>query len=417
MSNYNNIFDNHITRIKQEGRYREFVPVQRQADNFPSAWYGNKEIVMWCINDYLGMSKHPDVTKAALEATAKYGIGSGGTRNIGGNNSCIIELEQELATLHNKESALVFTSGYVANDTTLATLAKIMPNIVFFSDELNHASIIYGICNSKAEKHIYRHVDVQHLEELLRKVDINRPKIIVFESAYSMDGLFSPIEKIVNLAKKYNALTFIDEVHTVGLYGRYGAGIAKLQGCADNINIIQGTLGKAYGVIGGYIAAVRQIIDSIRLTASGFIFTTSLPPIIASAATASIRHLKNSNIERETYQKVIVKVKKSFDKAKVNYFKNDSHIIPIIVGDPIKAKQASDMLLDNYNIYVQHINFPTVPRGTERLRIIPTPNHTDQMIQDLTKALVEILSILDISSSINSHSIIKLPLYPAAQVI
>ncbi len=414
MFNYNNIFDNHITRIKQEGRYREFVPVQRQADNFPSSWHGDKEIVMWCINDYLGMSKHPDVTKAALEATTKYGIGSGGTRNIGGNNSCIIELEQELATLHNKESALVFTSGYVANDTTLTTLAKIMPNIVFFSDELNHASIISGICNSKAEKHIYRHIDIQHLEELLKGVDINRPKIIVFESAYSMDGLFSPIEKIVNLAKKYNALTFIDEVHTVGLYGKYGAGIADLQGCADKIDMIQGTLGKAYGTIGGYVAANRQIIDSIRLTASGFIFTTSLPPVIASAATASVRHLKNYNIERETYQKVIAKVKESFDKAKVNYFKNDSHIIPIIIGDPIKAKQASNMLLDNYNIYVQHINFPTVPRGTERLRIIPTPNHTDQMIHDLTTALVEIFSTLDISPLINSYSIIKLPLHPAA---
>ncbi|WP_341757109.1 MULTISPECIES: 5-aminolevulinate synthase [unclassified Candidatus Tisiphia] len=412
MSNYNNIFDNHITRIQQEGRYREFVPVQRQADNFPSAWHDDKEIVMWCINDYLGMSNHPDVTKAALEATAKYGIGSGGTRNIGGNNSCIIELEQELAILHNKESSLVFTSGYVANDTTLSTLAKIMPNIVFFSDELNHASIISGICNSKSEKHIYRHIDVQHLEELLKGVDINRPKIIVFESAYSMDGLFSPIEKIVNLAKKYNALTFIDEVHTVGLYGKHGAGIAALQGCAGKINIIQGTLGKAYGVIGGYIAADRQIIDSIRLTAPGFIFTTSLPPIIASAATASIRHLKSSNVERDTYQKVIAKVKKSFDQAKVNYFKNDSHIIPIIIGDPIKAKQASNMLLDNYNIYVQHINFPTVPRGTERLRIIPTPNHTDQMIHDLTKALVEILTILDISPPINSHNTIRLPLPP-----
>lgn len=412
MSNYNNIFDHHITRIKQEGRYREFVPVQRQANNFPSAWYGNKEIVMWCINDYLGMSKHPDVTKAALDAISKYGIGSGGTRNIGGNNSSIIELEKELAILHNKELALVFTSGYVANDTSLATLAKIMPNIVFFSDELNHASIISGICNSKAEKHIYRHIDVQHLEELLKTVDINRPKIIVFESAYSMDGLFSPIEKIVNLAKKYNALTFIDEVHTVGLYGKHGAGVADLQDCADKIDMIQGTLGKAYGTIGGYVAANRQIIDSIRLTAPGFIFTTSLPPVIASAATASIRHLKNSNMERETYQKVIAKVKKSFDKAKVNYLKNDSHIIPIIIGDPIKAKQASEMLLDKYNIYVQHINFPTVPRGTERLRIIPTPNHTDQMIHNLTTALVEIFSTLDISPSINSYSIIKLPLHP-----
>lgn len=414
MPHYNNIFSNHIKTIKQEGRYREFVPVKRQADNFPSAWYNNTEIVMWCINDYLGMSKHPDVTKAAKQAIEKYGVGSGGTRNIGGNNSCVIELEKELADLHQKEMALVFTSGYVANDTSIATLAKIMPEIVFFSDELNHASIISGIRNSKAEKYVYRHLDAAHLEELLKKVDINRPKIIVFESAYSMDGLFSPIKEIINLAKKYNALTYIDEVHTVGLYGAQGAGVAKLQGYSEQIDIIQGTLGKAYGTIGGYIAANREIVDAIRLNAPGFIFTTSLPPVITAAATASVRHLRSSNTERDLYQKVIAKVKKSFDEAKIPYFKNDSHIIPIIIGDPIKAKKISDILLSKYNIYAQHINFPTVPRGTERLRIIPTPNHTDAMIKNLTHALIEIFKEIQISSVINSPSIIKAPLIPAA---
>lgn len=414
MFQYKNIFDNHINQIKEEGRYRDFVALQRQADNFPSARCNGKDIVMWCINDYLGMSKHPSVTKAALEAVSKYGIGSGGTRNIGGNNSCIIQLEHELADLHQKDRALVFTSGYVANDTTLSTLAKIMPNLVFFSDELNHASIISGIRNSKAEKYIYHHLDPDHLETLLKEVDINRPKIIVFESAYSMDGLFSPIKTIIDLAKKYNALTFIDEVHTVGLYGNRGAGVAQAQGCADQIDIIQGTLGKAYGTIGGYIAASQQIIDSIRLSSSGFIFTTSLPPVISAAATASIHHLKNSTIERDIYQTVVKKVKESFDDAKLPYFKNESHIIPIIIGDPVKAKYISEVLLNKYNIYVQHINFPTVPRGTERLRIIPTPNHTDKMIQELTIALREIFSTLAISESINSHFIIKTPMIPAA---
>lgn len=396
MINYSNIFEESINKIKSEGRYREFLPVRRKADNFPIASYNGQEIVMWCINDYLGMSKHPDVTSAALQAISKYGVGSGGTRNIGGNNSCLIELEQELASLHEKDQSLVFTSGYVANDTSLFSLAKIMPDIIFFSDELNHASIISGIRNSRAEKHIYRHVDAGHLEELLKSVDINRPKIIVFESAYSMDGLFSPVREIVALAKKYNALTFIDEVHTVGLYGDQGAGVAKLTGQAAEIDIIQGTLGKAYGTIGGYITASREIIDSIRLVASGFIFTTSLPPVVSAAATASIRHLRKSNLEREIYRNVVSKVKKSFDQYKINYFKNDSHIIPIIIGDPNKAKLASSLLLERYGIYVQHINFPTVPRGTERLRIIPTPNHTDQMIEDLSKALVKILGELNL---------------------
>ncbi len=398
MLNYNHLFENHINEIKNEGRYREFVGISRQAGKFPYAWHipTNKEIVMWCINDYLGMSQNPIVIKAAQDALLENGIGSGGTRNIGGNNSAIVELEKEIALLHQKEAALVFTSGYVANDTTLASLVKIMPNIVFFSDEANHASIIAGIRNSKAEKHIYRHVDANHLEGLMKSVDITRPKVIVFESAYSMNGLFSPIEDICYLANKYKALTFIDEVHTVGLYGRGGAGVADLLGYANKINIIQGTLAKAYGTIGGYIAASSQIIDAVRLTSPGFIFTTSLPPVIAASARASIRYLKNSEVERERHKVVTMKVKKAFDDAKINYFKNDSHIIPIIIGDPIKAKEASLMLLEKFGIYVQHINFPTVPKGTERLRIIPTPAHTEQMIQALTTSLIKVFNALDI---------------------
>lgn len=398
MFGYNRIFENHINNIKNEGRYREFLGISRLANNFPCAidQATGKNIIMWCINDYLGMSTHPAVLEAAKNALTDNGVGSGGTRNIGGNNSAILELEIELSSLHEKEAALVFTSGYVANDTTLSSLAKIMPNLVFFSDEANHASIIAGISNARLEKHIYRHTDANHLEELLKTVDINRPKIIVFESAYSMDGLFSPIEEICKLAKKYNALTFIDEVHTVGLYGKGGAGVASLLGFSNQIDIIQGTLAKAYGTIGGYIAANREIVDAVRLTAPGFIFTTSLPPLISAAAKASICHLKNSEEERLLHQFVISKVKKSFETANIDYFKNTSHIIPIIIGDPIKAKEASKLLLERHGIYVQHINFPTVPRGTERLRIIPTPRHTDQMIENLTYALINVFETLNI---------------------
>jgi len=398
MTFYSNKFKYHIQNIRSEGRYREFFNIKRLADDFPLAVdpVTGKKIVMWCINDYLGMSRHPAVLEASLAALNAHGVGSGGTRNIGGNNNHIVELEKDLADLHNKESALVFTSGYVANDTTLSTLAKIMPEIVFFSDELNHASIIAGICNSRGEKHIYNHLDYQHLEELLKSVDINRPKIIVFESAYSMDGLFSPIKEIIELAKKYNALTFIDEVHTVGLYGTGGAGIAEMLGYASQIDIIQGTLAKAYGTIGGYITGNSEIIDAVRLTAPGFIFTTSLPPIIAAAARASILYLKSSSTEREKHQEVVKSVKESFKKANINYFNNNSHIIPIIIGDPVKAREASAMLLNRFGIYVQHINFPTVPKGTERLRIIPTPGHTPIMIQELTNALIEVFNSLDI---------------------
>ncbi|QWB87368.1 5-aminolevulinate synthase [Rickettsia parkeri] len=399
MSYYDIIFSKHIDKIKSEGRYREFKALKRQADNFPFAEHANKQIVMWCINDYLGMSKHAKVMHASIDSLLKYGVGSGGTRNIGGNNIAILELEKELANLHKKQAALVFTSGFVANDTTLASLAKIMPDIVFFSDELNHASIIAGITSSRAEKYIYRHLDVKHLEELLQSVDINRPKIVVFESAYSMDGFFSPIKDIINLAKKYNALTFIDEVHTVGLYGKQGGGIAELLNCSDQIDIIQGTLAKAYGTIGGYITSNHNLVDAIRLTAPGFIFTTSLPPVISTAATHSIRHLKESNEERIKHQEVVTKLKNSFKRFNIPYLKNESHIVPIIIGDPIKTAKASNMLLNEYGIYVQHINFPTVPRGTERLRIIPTPAHTDKMINDLSVALVQIFAELDIELS------------------
>ncbi len=399
MYNYQAAFENQITQIKSEGRYRNFIGLQRKAGKFPNAVWGKekeKNITMWCINDYLGMSQHHAVLDAASRALTDNGVGSGGTRNIGGNNYSIEELEKEIADLHNKDSALVFTSGYVSNDASLSSLAKIMPDLVFFSDELNHASMVAGIRNSRSQKYIYKHLNINHLEELLKSVDINKPKIIAFESVYSMDGQISPIEEICLLAKKYNAMTYIDEVHTVGLYGKRGAGIANMLGFENKIDIIQGTLAKAYGVIGGYIAGHKDIIDAIRLTASGFIFTTSLPPVITAAARASIIHLKNSEEERIKHQEVVAKVKKSFETAGINFYHNKSHIVPIIIGDPEKTRLISQLLIDRHNIFIQHINFPTVPKGTERLRITPTPAHTDQMIKQLTMALVSIFDELEI---------------------
>ena len=291
MYNYQAAFEKQLNQIKSEGRYRNFIGLQRKAGEFPKAIWGKdrrKNVIMWCINDYLGMSQHPTVLQAAAQALLDNGVGSGGTRNIGGNNYSIQELENEIANLHSKDSALVFTSGYVSNDATLTSLAKVMPDLIFFSDELNHASMVAGIRNSRCEKHIYKHLNINHLEELLKTVDIKKPKIIVFESAYSMDGQISPIQDICSLAKKYNAMTYIDEVHSVGLYGKGGAGIANMLGFESKIDIIQGTFAKAYGVIGGYIAGNKNMIDAIRSTASGFIFTTSLPPVITAAAKASI---------------------------------------------------------------------------------------------------------------------------------
>ena len=402
MFDYNAAFEKQVEQIKSEGRYRNFVGLQREAGNFPMAFWGplKKQVVMWCINDYLGMSQHPKVIESAAQAILNNGVGSGGTRNIGGNNLAIVELEQEIADLHHKEEALVFTSGYVSNDASLTTLSKIMPDLIYFSDESNHASMIAGVRNSRAEKHIYRHLDVVHLEQLLKSVDINKPKMIVFESAYSMDGLISPIGEICELAKKYNAMTYIDEVHSVGLYGNRGAGIANMLGFEDKIDIIQGTLAKAYGVIWGYIAGQSSLIDAIRLTASGFIFTTSLPPAITDAARVSIRYLKDSSTERERHQSVISKVKKSLKMAGIQVLENQSHIIPIIIGDPELARKASQLLIEKHNIFVQHINFPTVPRGTERLRITPTPGHTQEMIVNLTNALVSVFEELGIKPKV-----------------
>ncbi|MBN8511602.1 MAG: 5-aminolevulinate synthase [Rickettsiales bacterium] len=402
MFDYNLAFATELEQIKAEGRYRNFVGLKRQANNFPMAYWQplQKEVVMWCINDYLGMSQHPVVVDSAIKSILDNGVGSGGTRNIGGNNLSILALEQELADLHQKDSALVFTSGYVSNDATLSALAKVMPDLVFFSDEYNHASMIAGIKNSKAEKLIYKHINADHLEELLESVDINRPKVIAFESAYSMDGLISPIKRICELAKKYNALTYIDEVHSVGLYGHRGAGIANMLGLEGEIDIIQGTLAKAYGVIGGYITGSNQLVDAVRSVSSGFIFTTSLPPAISDAARASINYLKNSDEERIKHQTVVTKVKNSLKGNGIKFIENNSHIIPLIIGDPELTRKASNILLEKHNIFVQHINFPTVPRGTERLRLTPTPAHTEAMIEHLSKSLVSTFQDLKIMQPI-----------------
>lgn len=394
--NYYELFSNAIQTIKREGRYREFVDLSRHSTSLPVAKYHklDKDITLWCINDYLGMSKNPLVTNAMIETTRQFGCGSGGTRNIGGNNHFIVELEKEVAKLHSKELALVFSSGYVANSATLSTLSKILPSCVFFSDESNHASIIDGIRQSRVEKKVFRHNDVQHLEELLSQFSLNTPKIIVFESAYSMDGLRSPMKEICALAKKYNALTYVDEVHTVGLYGKGGAGMTEELRVADQIDIIQGTFAKAYGVIGGYITGKRDLVDAIRSYAPGFIFTTSLPPAIAEAARVSLNYLKNSDEERIIHHQKVEYTKSLLRQNRINILENDTHIIPVLINDPVKAECASRMLLNDFGIYLQHINYPTVPKGTERLRITPTPYHTDEMIEYFVKSLKFVLSNL-----------------------
>jgi 5-aminolevulinate synthase len=398
---YQESFSKAVQHVKNEGRYRQFIDITRYAEKLPIARDNrmNKDITMWCINDYLGMSRNPKVVEAMINTTKEYGCGSGGTRNIGGNNKFIVELEREVASLHSKEAALVFTSGYIANATTLATIAKILPGCVFLSDENNHASIIEGIRNSKADKLIFRNNDANHLESLLLQLPLSTPKIIVFESAYSMDGFRSPMKKIVELAKKYNALTYVDEVHTVGLYGKGGAGMANELGVEDQIDIIQGTFGKAYGVIGGYISANSDIIDAIRSYAPGFIFTTSLPPSVAAAALASVSYLKFSNEERRMHNKQVNYTKHLLRQNKINILENDTHIIPVLINDPVKAERAGKMLLNEFGIYLQHINYPTVPRGTERLRITPTPCHTNEMIEYFVKSLKMVFSNLNIEES------------------
>ncbi|UAK26359.1 5-aminolevulinate synthase [Sphingomonas nostoxanthinifaciens] len=397
---YNRVFTAAIDRVHAEGRYRVFIDILRNKGMFPNArcfagHNGPKPITVWCSNDYLAMGQNPKVITAMEEALHDVGAGSGGTRNIGGNTHYHVDLEAELADLHGKEGALLFTSGYVSNDATLSTLAKVLPGCVIFSDELNHASMIAGIRNSGCEKRIFRHNDLEHLEDLLAAEDIDTPKLIAFESVYSMDGDVAPLHAICDLADKYKALTYCDEVHAVGMYGPRGGGISDRDDAADRITIIEGTLGKAFGVMGGYIAADRTIIDVIRSYAPGFIFTTSLSPVLVAGALASVRHLKASAVEREGQQAAAAMLKALMADAGLPVMPSTTHIVPLMVGDPVKAKRASDILLAEYGVYVQPINYPTVPRGTERLRFTPGPSHSEPMMRELVAALVEIWSRME----------------------
>jgi 5-aminolevulinate synthase len=397
---YDSIFKSAIERLHDEGRYRVFIDILRTKGSYPNAHCfggnGPKPITVWCSNDYLGMGQHPVVIEAMESALREVGAGSGGTRNISGNTHFHTELEAELAALHGKEGALLFTSGYVSNEAALSTLGKLLPGCVIFSDALNHASMIAGIKNSGCEKRVFRHNDLEHLEELLAECDPALPKLIAFESVYSMDADIAPIAQICDLADKYGALTYLDEVHAVGMYGDHGGGISERDGVAERLTIIEGTLGKAFGVMGGYIAASKTIIDCIRSYAPGFIFTTSLSPVLVAGALASVRHLKTSTEERESQQISAAMLKKKFAAAGLPVMPSVTHIVPLLVGCPVKAKKISDVLLAEYGLYVQPINFPTVPRGAERLRFTPGPTHTAEMMDELTDALVEIWGRLEL---------------------
>tara|TARA_B100001167_G_C16751389_1_gene296370 strand:- start:106 stop:1317 length:1212 start_codon:yes stop_codon:yes gene_type:complete len=388
---YRKFFFDSIANLKKKGEYRTFKDIGRVSGSFPFAKNNdlkkNNDIVVWCSNDYLGMGQHPFVIEAIERGMREVGAGSGGTRNISGTNSYHILLEEEISNIHNKDAALLFTSGYIANQSALSVLGTKLENCIFFSDEKNHASIINGVQNSKSEKKIFKHNNIEHLEKLLKSVEITRPKIIVFESVYSMDGDFTPIKKIVDLAKKYNALTYLDEVHAVGLYGKSGGGVAEEQNIMNEIDIINGTLAKAFGLIGGYITASKILIDFIRSFSPGFIFTTSLPPAIAAGAIASIRYVRNNSELRKKLNEKCLLIKEKLLQSNIPFIKTKSHIIPIIIGDSVLCKKASDELFDKHKVYLQPINFPTVPRGEERLRITPTPLHTDKMIDELIYAL------------------------------
>jgi 5-aminolevulinate synthase len=391
---YQDRFRWHLEALHREGRYRVFADLKRRCGAYPTADHfaedRRRDVTVWCSNDYLGMSQHPVVRAAMHEAIEDVGAGSGGTRNISGTTHYHVELEAELADLHGKEAALLFTSAYIANDSTLATLQRLMPGLVIFSDEKNHASMIEGIRRGGGEKHIFRHNDIEHLDELLKKVTRETPKIIVFESVYSMDGNIAPIEAICDLAEKYGALTYLDEVHAVGLYGPRGGGIAERDGLMHRLDIINGTLAKGFGVMGGYIAASAACCDAIRSYAPGFIFTTSLAPAIAAGTLAAIRHLKVSEIERARLNERVRTVKKLMGEARLPVMENPSHIVPVMVGDPVHCKAVTDTLLMHYGIYVQPINYPTVKRGTERMRFTPSPVHTDAEIANLISALKEL---------------------------
>ncbi|MDG7056092.1 MAG: 5-aminolevulinate synthase [Wolbachia endosymbiont of Meromenopon meropis] len=394
MVDYEKIFLNKIRDIKKEGRYREFTHFASLPGRLPYIidYERNREVIVWCSNNYLGMSQN----EAVIASTHRASICAGGTRNISGTTKEVVELEQSLASLHNKEAALTFACGYLANQTTLSTLLSIIPDVVIFSDEKNHSSMIEGIKSGNRPKYIFRHNDINHLEQLLKSVSRKRPKIIAFESIYSMDGDIAPLKEICNLADQYNAITYLDEVHAVGMYGLHGGGIAEREHLMDKVTVIQGTLSKAFGVMGGYIASSKSLVDVIRSSAPGFIFTTAMSPILAAAAKASVEYLKSSNAERKKQKEVVKKVKNSLKTAGINPILTKTHIIPIIIGDSQLSKIASKLLFDEYGIYVQHINYPTVPRGTERFRITPTPHHTDKMIRHLTESLVKVFERLSI---------------------
>src|SRR5437667_6692546 len=392
--NYDGYFLHALARLRDERRYRVFADLERIAGCYPHAvWHspaGPRSVVIWCSNDYLGMGQHPKVIGAMVEAATRMGTGAGGTRNISGTNHPLVQLEHELADLHDKDAALVFSSGYVSNESGIATIAKLLPNCLILSDAMNHNSMIEGVRRSGAEKAIFRHNDLEHLEMLLRGADPARPKLIVFESLYSMGGDVAPIHKICDLAERHGAMTYIDEVHAVGMYGPRGAGIAAREGALRRIDVIEGTLAKAFGCLGGYIAGTANLVDAIRSYAPGFIFTTALPPAICSAALAAIRHLKTSQWERERHQERAARVKAILAVAALPVMLSDTHIVPVVVGDAEKCKAATDLLLAEHGIYIQPINYPTVPRGTERLRITPTPHHDDAMIDRLAEALTDV---------------------------
>jgi 5-aminolevulinate synthase len=391
---YHGYFAGALARLRTERRYRVFADLERIAGRFPHAvWHspnGPKSVVIWCSNDYLGMGQHPKVIGAMVETATRMGTGAGGTRNIAGNNHPLVELERELADLHRKDAALVFTSGYISNETGISTLARLMPNCLILSDALNHNSMIEGVRQAHCEKQIFRHNDMAHLEQLLAVADPLRPKLIVFESLYSMDGDVAPAAQICDLAARYGAMTYVDEVHAVGMYGARGAGIAEREGVMDRIDVVEGTLAKAFGCLGGYIAGSSTLIDAVRSYAPGFIFTTALPPSVCAAATAAIRHLKVSNWERERHQERAARTKAVLTAAALPVMTSPTHIVPVFVGDPERCKQASDLLLTEHGIYIQPINYPTVPKGKERLRITPSPYHDDGLIDTLAEALVDV---------------------------
>lgn len=400
---YRRFFDQAISRLKDERRYRVFTDLERSPGRFPLATYHpdetgacTREVVVWCSNDYLGMGQHPNVTTAMQKAARRYGVGAGGTRNISGTNHPLVQLEHELAELHNKQAALTFTSGWISNLAAISTVGQLLPDCLILSDAFNHNSMIEGVRRSGAAKQIFRHNDMDHLENLLKSAGKERAKLIVFESLYSMDGDIAPVAHIAELAQRYNALTYVDEVHAVGMYGPRGGGICEREGVTDQIDVIEGTLAKGFGALGGYVAASAAIIDAVRSYAPSFIFTTALPPAIASAAQEAVKHLKTSNVEREEQRRQVAATKAALQKAGLPVMTNTSHIVPVYIGNAELCKTASDLLLNEHGIYIQPINYPTVARGTERLRITPSPLHTDAHIAALADAMTAVWTKLGI---------------------